>query len=185
MGKVTTIAKTTRETVAIAMEMKRKKKKGRPSLADLSKRENNKPSVVRRSFRRNPNFESNSPPPEFEEEDEEEDEDEDERKQKKVKLVVRLPQQSNQNHNQHLENSSSAADSEPEIGDNHEVSVDTTKISSVDRRSDDAVSDLVLYFVFWISVVIFPQFFFLEGNLIYSKLKLKRPNSMYFYLWKK
>ncbi|KAJ8538191.1 hypothetical protein K7X08_014731 [Anisodus acutangulus] len=103
------------------MEMKRKKK-GRPS---LSKRENNKPSIVRRSSRRNPNFDSNSP---------EIDDDEDERKLKKVKLVVRLPNQSNQ----HLVNSSepdSEPDSEPELGDNLE------KISIVDRRSDDAVSD--------------------------------------------
>ncbi|KAL3340700.1 hypothetical protein AABB24_029039 [Solanum stoloniferum] len=122
MGKVT---KTTRETVAIAMEMKGKKKKGRPSLADLSKREiinNNKPSVGRHSSRRNSNFES-----------EKENEDEDERKQKKVKLFVRLP---NQNQNQHLENSSSAAESESELGNNHQASVQTIKISSGDAVSE-------------------------------------------------
>ncbi|XP_049362885.1 uncharacterized protein LOC125827621 [Solanum verrucosum] len=122
MGKVT---KTTRETVAIAMEMKGKKKKGRPSLADLRKREiinNNEPSIGRHSSRRNSNFES-----------EKEDEDEDERKQKKVKLFVRLP---NQNQNQHLENSSSAAESESELGDNHQASVQTMKISSGDGVSE-------------------------------------------------
>ncbi|KAL3372362.1 hypothetical protein AABB24_008759 [Solanum stoloniferum] len=122
MGKVT---KTTRETVAIAMEMKGKKKKGRPSLADLRKREiinNNEPSVGRHSSRRKSNFES-----------EKEDEDEDERKQKKVKLFVRLP---NQNQNQHLENSSSAAESESELGDNHQASVQTMKISSGDGVSE-------------------------------------------------
>ncbi|XP_059278815.1 uncharacterized protein LOC132032999 [Lycium ferocissimum] len=134
MGKVTTITKTTRrETVSIAtMEMKRKKKKGRPSLSDLSKRENNnnnKASVIRRSSRRNPNLDpnSNSPAPEF-------DDDEDERKQKKVKLVVRLPPNQSNQSQQHLDNSSEP-DSEPELGDNNE------KISTVDCRSDDVVSD--------------------------------------------
>ncbi|CAN4094101.1 unnamed protein product [Withania somnifera] len=122
------------------MEMKRKKKKGRPSLSDLSKRGNTKPSFIRRSSRRNPNFDSNSPPPDFEQE-ENDDDDEDERKQKKVKLVVRLPQ--------HSENSSAAvtaavnsdSDSDHELDDNRDESIDTRKISSVDARSDDAVSD--------------------------------------------
>ncbi|TMW84731.1 hypothetical protein EJD97_024518 [Solanum chilense] len=127
MGKVT---KTRRETVAIAiaMETKGKKKKGRPSLADLRKREiisNNEPCVGRHSCRRNSNFES-----------EKEDEDEDERKQKKVKLFFRLPQQSNQNQTQHLENSSSAAESESELGDNHQASIETMKISSGDALPD-------------------------------------------------
>ncbi|XP_060199964.1 uncharacterized protein LOC132628220 [Lycium barbarum] len=110
------------------MEMKRKKKKGRPSLLDLSKRENSKASTIRRSSRRNPN--SNSPAPEFDDVDD----DEDERKQKKVKLVVRLPPNQSNQSQQHLDNSSEP-DSEPELGVNHE------KISTVDRRSDDAVSD--------------------------------------------
>lgn len=142
--EVTSIEKTRRETVSIAMEMNRRKKKGRSSLSELSKREINKPPVVHHFSRRNRNFESKSPAPEFEEG---EDEDEDERKQKKVKLVVSLPHQSNQN--QHLENhSSSAADSETEVGENHEASIERTKINFVDRRSDDAVSDQVLYFEF-------------------------------------
>ncbi|KAM3341537.1 bromodomain-containing protein 9 [Capsicum galapagoense] len=168
MGKVTTtIAKskttTKRETAtatvssssSIAMEMKkRKKKKGRPSLADLSKRQNSnnsitnsnknknkKTSIVRRSSRRNPNFESNSPAPEF---DEDEDDDEDEREEKKVKLVVRLPQHSGAVPEEEEEEGNSVnsdSDLEPEFVDNNEGAIEKRKISSVDRRSDDAVSD--------------------------------------------
>lgn len=139
MGKVT---KTRRETVAIAIAMDtkgKKKKKGRPSLADLRKREiisNNEPCVGRHSCRRNSNFES-----------EKEDEDEDERKQKKVKLFVRLPQQSNQNQTQHLENSSSAAESESELGDNHQASIETMKISSGDALPEQ-VPNFNLFFFF-------------------------------------
>ncbi|XP_016506279.2 uncharacterized protein LOC107824075 [Nicotiana tabacum] len=114
------------------MEMKRKKKKGRPSLSDLSKREINKSSVIRRSSRRNPNSNSNSPPPEF-------DDDEDERKEKKVKLVVRLPQSNN--NQQHLDNSSSNSDSDSEPEEREASVINTSKISSVDLRSNDVVSD--------------------------------------------
>lgn len=136
------------------MEMKRKKKKGRPSLSDLSKREINKSSVIRRSSRRNPNSNSNSPPPEF-------DDDEDERKEKKVKLVVRLPQSNN--NQQHLDNSSSNSDSDSEPEEREASVINTSKISSVDLRSNDVVSDQVLNF----------------------RLKFKLSYLMYFYFGKK
>ncbi|CAN4123106.1 unnamed protein product [Withania somnifera] len=108
------------------MEMKRKKKIGRPSLSQTEIKNNT--SLVRRSSRRKPNFHTNSTAPDFEQDqnDEDEDEDEGERKQKKLKLVVRLPQ--------HAEVNS-------DLGDNHEESVKRRKISSVDPRSDDVVSD--------------------------------------------
>lgn len=133
--------------------MKKKKKKGRPSLSDLSKREINKSSVIRRSSRRNPNSNSNSPPPEF-------DDDDDERKEKKVKLVVRLPQSNNQ---QHLDNSSSNSDSDSEPEEREASVINTSKISSVDLRSNDVVSDQVLNF----------------------RLKFKLSYLMYFYFGKK
>ncbi|XP_015079896.1 uncharacterized protein LOC107023652 [Solanum pennellii] len=128
MGKVAT-------TTAAPTEMKRKKKKGRPSLSDLHERDN-KLSIStpsRRSNRRNPNPNSNSPPEDF-------IDDDDERKEKKVKLVVRLPE-SNQ---QHFEQDSSSANSLSDFeGDNHDASVNAKrrKIDSVDPRSDDVVAD--------------------------------------------
>lgn len=116
-------------TIAAQTEMKRKKKKGRPSLSDLNERDNSTPP--RRSTRQNPNPNSNSPPPDFD--------DDDERKEKKVKLVVRLPQSNQQE--------SSSGNSLPDSGgDNHEASVKRRKIDSVDPRSDDAVADQVLKF---------------------------------------
>ncbi|XP_052190576.1 uncharacterized protein LOC127800159 isoform X2 [Diospyros lotus] len=93
----------------------RKKKKGRPSLSDLQKRnlkqlpdqpEEQHPETLiasgpnfntppRRSTRRNPSLNGTTPPSGADrvshDEDEDEDDDEDERKEKKVKLVVRLP----------------------------------------------------------------------------------------------
>lgn len=126
MGKAETATAEVEATVPT--EMKRKKKKGRPSLSDLNKRDN-KTSIStppRRSTRRNPN----SPPPDF-------IDDDDERKEKKVKLVVRLPQHFQQN-------SSSANSLSDSDADDNEASVKRRKIDAVDLRSDDAVADQVV-----------------------------------------
>lgn len=133
MGKVAT-------TTAAPTEMKRKKKKGRPSLSDLHERDN-KLSIStpsRRSNRRNPNPNSNSPPEDF-------IDDDDERKEKKVKLVVRLPESNQQHFVQDSSSANSLSDSE---GDNHDASVNAKrrKIDSVDPRSDDVVADQVVKF---------------------------------------
>ncbi|OIS97242.1 PREDICTED: uncharacterized protein LOC109234525 [Nicotiana attenuata] len=123
MGKAETV--TAQVEATVPTEMKRKKKKGRPSLSDLNKRDN-KTSIStppRRSTRRNPN----SPPPDF-------IDDDDERKEKKVKLVVRLPQHFQQN-------SSSANSLSDSDADDNETSVKRQKIDAVDLRSDDAVAD--------------------------------------------
>ncbi|KAK6138823.1 hypothetical protein DH2020_027435 [Rehmannia glutinosa] len=143
MGKVATAA---------TAEMKRKKKKGRPSknplpLSTPPKPVNydSTPTTNRRSTRRNPN-QLNSPPPEFIDEDD----DDDERKEKKVKLVVRLPQseennkinqkqqQQNKRHSRDYDSASgSGSESDPESED-PEAYAKKRKINAVDRGSDDA-----------------------------------------------
>ncbi|KAK6160832.1 hypothetical protein DH2020_004213 [Rehmannia glutinosa] len=143
MGKVATAA---------TAEMKRKKKKGRPSknplpLSTPPKPVNydSTPTTNRRSTRRNPNH-LNSPPPEFIDEDD----DDDERKEKKVKLVVRLPQseennkinqkqqQQNKRHSRDYDSASgSGSESDPESED-REAYAKKRKINAVDRGSDDA-----------------------------------------------
>nr|GMD04590.1 bromodomain-containing protein 9-like [Ipomoea batatas] len=136
MGKATAAA-----TVSVASDkMKRKKKKGRPSLSDLRTRDGNQSPgsnpTTRRSTRRNPNLGSPaSPPPEF-------DEDDDERKEKKVKLVGRLPQSSANQPQQHFENSPGNSDSGSDPDDeNLESSVKKRKVDAEDCRSELAVSD--------------------------------------------
>lgn len=149
MGKVATAA---------TAEMKRKKKKGRPSKNPLPVSTPPKPInydstpiTYRRSTRRNPKY-LNSPPPEFEDDD-----DDDERKEKKVKLVVRLPQsdenskinqkeQKNMRHSRDDDSASdSGSDSDPESED-REGHAKKRKINAVDRGSADADSIQVCYF---------------------------------------
>ncbi|XP_047329765.1 bromodomain-containing protein DDB_G0270170-like [Impatiens glandulifera] len=115
--------------------MKKRKKKGRPSLLDLQKRAlggqdkqhlqtqtliSSKPNLSvdnRRSTRRHSNPDETSPASDWvdddgggeEEEDEEYDDDDDERKEKKVKLVGRLPPSSSDQ--QHFNLSRSSANS--------------------------------------------------------------------------
>ncbi|KAL1814975.1 hypothetical protein ACET3Z_017549 [Daucus carota] len=119
---------------------KRKKKKGRPSFADLQKRNQSKqdqkslslsssPNSSRRSTRRNPSPELG-------------DDDDDERKEKKVKLVVRLPQSTYQQHSeQHFDNlarsTSSFSEEDEEDGENIEAAVKKRKINAVADRSGD------------------------------------------------
>ncbi|CAN4076929.1 unnamed protein product [Withania somnifera] len=126
MGKVAT-------GIAAPTEMKRKKKKGCPSLSDLHER-NNKPSIStppRRSTSRNPNPNLNSPLPDF-------IKDGDERKDKRVKLVVRLPQSNQQHFQQDSPSSNSFSDFDGGI---HVASVKRRKIDPMDPRSDDTVAD--------------------------------------------
>ncbi|KAK4387813.1 Bromodomain and PHD finger-containing protein 3 [Sesamum angolense] len=148
MGKVPTAAAT--------VEMKGKKKKGRPSKNPLPHStppkptpSSSSPSTNRRSTRRNPNHFNSTPQPEF-------DDDEDERKEKKVKLVVRLPQ-SNENtklggkhqqrdsgrHSRDSDSGSgsgSGSESDPESEDREECAK-KRKINEVDHGSDDEVLD--------------------------------------------
>ncbi|KAL0366493.1 UNVERIFIED_CONTAM: Bromodomain and PHD finger-containing protein 3 [Sesamum radiatum] len=148
MGKVPTAAAT--------VEMKGKKKKGRPSKNPLPHStppkptlSNSTPSTNRRSTRRNPNHFNSPPQPEF-------DDDEDERKEKKVKLVVRLPQSNentrlgekhqqrdNRRHSRDSDSGSgsgSGSESDPESEDREECAK-KRKINEVDRGSDDEVLD--------------------------------------------
>ncbi|PIN23324.1 hypothetical protein CDL12_03958 [Handroanthus impetiginosus] len=142
MGKAPTTAVT-------AAEMKRKKKKGRPSKNPLPPEPALSNSANRRSTRRNPNNLNSPPQPEL-------DDDEDERKEKKVKLVVRLPQSEEKSnvaekHQQHQNRrhsrdvdsgsgsmSGSGSDPESEDGDGR---AKKRKINGVDRGSDDGVLD--------------------------------------------
>ncbi|KAI3459951.1 hypothetical protein Pfo_016614 [Paulownia fortunei] len=139
MGKVPTAAATA--------EMKRKKKKGRPSKNPLVLSTPPKPpisnSTNRRSTRRNPNHLNSLPQPEF-------DDDDDERKEKKVKLVVRLPQsdekskvaekqQQSWRHSRDFDSGSgSGSDRESE---DREGCAKKRKINGVDHGSDDGVLD--------------------------------------------
>ncbi|KAK4390050.1 Bromodomain and PHD finger-containing protein 3 [Sesamum angolense] len=145
MGKVATAA---------TAEMRRKKKKGRPSknpipLSAPPKPINydSTPTTNRRSTRRKPSNFNSPPQPEFEEDD-----DDDERKEKKVKLVVRLPQddenskisrkqQQSRRHSRDYgsgSGSGSGSDSEPESED-REACAKKRKINAGDLGSEDAV----------------------------------------------
>lgn len=120
---------------------KRKKKKGRPSFADLKKRNQSKhqdqknlslsssPKSNSRSTRRNTSPELG-------------DDDDDERKEKKVKLVVRLPQSNYHKQNeQHFDNlprsTSSLSEDDEDDGENIEAAVKKRKINAVNDRSGD------------------------------------------------
>ncbi|GAA0175923.1 chromatin/chromatin-binding, or -regulatory protein [Lithospermum erythrorhizon] len=133
-------------------EMKRKKKKGRPSLTDQTKRRLNQfpktltltpPNHQRRSSRRT----SNSPPLQTS------DDDDDERMQKKVKLVVRLPK-NNHNINNNLRNLNNPSEDEKnsdsggsgddlDLGGDEEVEevMKMEKIDEVESRSGEQGSD--------------------------------------------
>ncbi|KAL0352515.1 UNVERIFIED_CONTAM: Bromodomain and PHD finger-containing protein 3 [Sesamum calycinum] len=145
MGKVATAA---------TAEMRRKKKKGRPSknpipLSAPPKPINydSTPATNRRSTRRKPSNFNSPPQPEFEEDD-----DDDERKEKKVKLVVRLPQddenskisrkqQQSRRHSRDYgsgSGSGSGSDSEPESED-REACAKKRKTNAGDLGSEDAV----------------------------------------------
>lgn len=117
----------------------RKKKKGRPSFADLQKRNQSKQDQKPLSLSSSPNSNRRSrrnASPELA------DDDDDERKEKKVKLVVRLPQSNYQHQNeQHFENlarsTSSFSEDEEDDGENLEAAVKKRKINAVNDRSGD------------------------------------------------
>ncbi|KAL6982600.1 hypothetical protein U1Q18_015988 [Sarracenia purpurea var. burkii] len=145
-----------------AAEMRRKKK-GRPSLLDLQKRNlkqeeqhqqqqnifssnPNFNSLSRRSTRRNPNFNGASTVSDWtsiEGGNDDDDDDDDERKEKKVKLVVRLPPVNNHftqprpsASSLSLNSASHGSDSNAD-GDNHEAYTNKPKINATGYRSGD------------------------------------------------
>ncbi|KAL0440487.1 UNVERIFIED_CONTAM: hypothetical protein Slati_2531700 [Sesamum latifolium] len=149
MGKAATAA---------TAEMRRKKKKGRPSKTQIPLSAPPKPinydstpATNRRSTRRKPSNFNSPPQPEFEDDD-----DDDERKEKKVKLVVRLPQddenskisrkqQQSRRHSRDYGSGSGSAsasgsgsDSDPESED-REGCAKKRKINAGDLGSEDAV----------------------------------------------
>ncbi|KAK1400318.1 Bromo domain-containing protein [Heracleum sosnowskyi] len=117
-----------------------KKKKGRPSFADLQKRNQSKQDQKTPPLSSSPNSNRRSrrnASPELGEDD-----DDDERKEKKVKLVVRLPQSNYQQQNeQHFDNlarsTSSFSEEEEDDGENIEAAVKKRKINAVNDRSGD------------------------------------------------
>ncbi|KAF5943193.1 hypothetical protein HYC85_020835 [Camellia sinensis] len=134
------------------MRNTKKKKKGRPSLLDLQKRNlkqqqqqqdqhhhNHQQTLIsstpnsnppnRRSTRRDPNLAGVSP---ASSEDDNDDDDDDERKEKKVKLVVRLPPS---NHHYSQPRSLNSADSNADC-ESHEASLKKPKIAG-DRSGGD------------------------------------------------
>ncbi|KAL0361855.1 UNVERIFIED_CONTAM: Bromodomain and PHD finger-containing protein 3 [Sesamum radiatum] len=142
MGKAATAA---------TAEMRRKKKKGRPSKNPIPVSAPPKPinydstpATNRRSTRRKPSNFNSPPQPELE------DDDDDERKEKKVKLVVRLPQddenskisrkqqQSRRHSRDYGSGSGSGSDSDPESED-REACAKKRKINAGDLGSEDAV----------------------------------------------
>lgn len=118
---------------------KGKKKKGRPSFADLQKRNQSKHDQKSLSLSSSPNLNRRSrrnASPELG------DDDDDERKEKKVKLVVRLPQSNfRQQNEQHFDNlarsTSSFSEDEEDEGENIEAAVKKRKINAVNDRSGD------------------------------------------------
>ena len=113
-----------------AAEMKRKKK-GRPSLSDIQKRnlQQQKTQIPNRS---KPNLNGTSPAPDSISGDDEDDE----RHQKKVKLVVRLPPS-----NHHLNSASNGSDSNAEAN--------KSKIDAAGDGSDDLADQVTVTFWFF------------------------------------
>ncbi|KAI8002568.1 Bromodomain and PHD finger-containing protein 3 [Camellia lanceoleosa] len=139
------------KVAASEMRNTKKKKKGRPSLLDLQKRNlkqqqqqdqhhhNHQQTLIsstpnsnppnRRSTRRDPNLAGVSP---ASSDDDNDDDDDDERKEKKVKLVVRLPPS---NHHYSQPRSLNSADSNADC-ESHEASLKKPKIAG-DRSGGD------------------------------------------------
>ncbi|XP_050138028.1 uncharacterized protein LOC126614412 isoform X5 [Malus sylvestris] len=129
----------------------RRKKKGRPSKADLARRSGELPaktakkeSDVRRSLRRR-NVKYNIDYDDYLDEDDEEDEEEDERRrEKKVKLVVKLDQAGNRSaRDSHAQDSGGDEDEDEEDGESERKQQKRRRINGGDDsdKDDDGIDE--------------------------------------------